>query len=191
MDREYTESAADSSGLSFYESTEAWQTWFESRLADERGYTSALITEVVRDLVDDLHNKIERAIVEVRLAAKVQDGRDGRGFTVRGTWDPNARYFALDVVACGGSSFAARRDDPGICPGDGWQMIAAQGKRGTRGEPGERGLPGPRGRDAPTICEWSIDRGAYKATPIMSDGTCGPALELRGLFEKFLEETSS
>jgi hypothetical protein len=50
-------------------------------------------------------------------------------------------------VALGGASFGARRDDPGPCPGDGWQLIAAQGKRGNAGErgasvKGERGLPG-------------------------------------------------
>jgi hypothetical protein len=126
----------------------------------------------------------------VRLAAKVQDGRDGRGFNVRGTWDQNTRYFALDVVATGGSSFAARRDDPGPCPGDGWQLIAAQGKRGTRGEPGERGLPGPCGRDAPSICDWSLDPERYRATPVLADGTLGPVLELRTLFERFMADTS-
>jgi hypothetical protein len=184
----YTESGASESGLRFYDSTEGWQTWFESRLADERGYMKALISEVVGELADDLHSRIDKAIIEVRLAAKVQDGRDGRGFRVRGTWDRNERYFALDVVACGGSSFAARRDDPGECPGDGWQIVACQGKRGTRGELGERGLQGPPGRDAPSIVDWSINRETYTATPVMSDGSKGPALEMRALFEKFLRE---
>jgi hypothetical protein len=82
------------------------------------------------------------------LARGGQDGADGRSFTVRGTWSDDISYRALDVVALGGASFAARRDNPGECPGDDWQLIAAQGKRGNPGQSGvgvrgERGLPGP------------------------------------------------
>jgi hypothetical protein len=74
-------------------------------------------------------------------------GRDGRSFAIRGTWSETEAYRELDVVALNGASFGARRDDPGPCPGDGWQLIAAQGKRGNAGERGasvrgERGLPG-------------------------------------------------
>jgi len=39
-----------------------------------------------------------------------------------------------------------------------------------------------------TISEWKIDRARYVATPVMSDGSEGPRLELRGLFEQFLLE---
>jgi hypothetical protein len=186
----YTESGADSSDLRFHDSTEDWCRWFESRLAEERGYTNALIGEVLQGLVGDLDARIDKALVELRMASRPMDGRDGRSFKVRGTFNANERYFALDVVATGGSSFCARRDDPGPCPGDGWQMIAAQGKRGTRGEAGERGLQGPRGADAPSICEWSIDPERYRATPILSDGSTGPPLELRALFERFMADTS-
>lgn len=73
------------------------------------------------------------------------DGRDGRSFTIRGTWSEASEYQALDVVALGGASFAARHDNPGACPGAGWQLIAAQGKRGNPGEKGrevQRGLTG-------------------------------------------------
>jgi hypothetical protein len=86
----YTENVgADSSGLRFYDSTEGWQSWFESRLAQEREQTIALLTEVVRDLLHDL----DKAIVDVRFAAKPQDGRDGRGLNVCGTWDPKREIF--------------------------------------------------------------------------------------------------
>ena len=75
-------------------------------------------------------------------------GEDGRSFVIRGTWSEAEIYRELDVVALNGASFAARRADPGACPGDGWQLIAAQGKRGNAGErgtsgKGERGTPGP------------------------------------------------
>jgi len=91
------------------------------------------------------------------------------------------------------ASYIARRDDPGLCPGDGWQLVCGKGSRGSRGETGprgEKGERGPSGRDAPTIISWAIDRVHYRAVPTMSDGTPGPALELRGLFERFVEETS-
>jgi hypothetical protein len=57
------------------------------------------------------------------------------------------------------------------------------GPRGAQGAKGEKGDPGP------TIVGWQIDQAKYKAIPVMSDGTEGPPLELRGLFKQFDEET--
>jgi hypothetical protein len=118
-------------------------------------------------------------------------GRDGNSIAMRGTFNETAEYRRLDVVAFNGGSFVALKDKPGPCPGSGWQLIASQGKRGAAGEKGERGPPGPKGdagaRGA-TIRDWRIDRARYLATPIMSDGSDGPQLELRGLFEQFFSE---
>jgi hypothetical protein len=75
-------------------------------------------------------------------------GIDGRSLSIRELFDPEAVYAALDVVALNGGSFVARRDNPGPCPGDGWQLLASPGKRGRdgeRGERGEKGEPGERG----------------------------------------------
>jgi hypothetical protein len=119
-------------------------------------------------------------------------GRDGSSVNIRSTFDANADYRRLDVVALNGGSFIALKDAPGPCPGSGWQLIASQGKRGAAGEKGERGPPGPRGDpglSGPTIRDWKIDRARYVATPVMSDGCEGPPLELRALFEQFLLET--
>jgi hypothetical protein len=118
-------------------------------------------------------------------------GRDAKGITVRGTFDETAEYRRLDVVALNGGSFVALKDAPGPCPGSGWQLLASQGKRGVAGEKGERGPPGPRGdagASGATIRDWKIDRARYVATPLMSDGSEGPPLELRGLFEQFFLE---
>lgn len=76
-----------------------------------------------------------------------RNGADGKSFTIRGTWEPGIEYNELDVVMINGASFAAKSDNPGECPGDGWQLMAAQGKRGKPGERGPngvglRGLPG-------------------------------------------------
>lgn len=85
------------------------------------------------------------------------NGQDGRGFRICGTWAEDGDYRALDVVALNGASFAARRDAPGACPGDGWQLIAGQGKQG---KPGERGPKGDRGERGPAgfpVVAMSVD----------------------------------
>jgi hypothetical protein len=135
----------------------------------------------------------------VCLAAAGQPGRDGRVPTPRGTFDIAATYAALDIVALEGASFIALRDDPGACPGDGWQLLVRQGKRGTAGACGERGERGPSGapgaagepgKAAAKIAGWKIDQAAYTATPLISDGSKGPAIELRALFKQFQDETT-
>jgi hypothetical protein len=117
-------------------------------------------------------------------------GRDAKGIAVRGTFDDKAEYHRLDVVARNGGSFIALKDAPGPCPGSGWQLLTCPGKRGVAGEKGERGPQGNPGLSGATIRDWKIDRARYVATPLMSDGSEGPPLELRGLFEQFLHETS-
>jgi hypothetical protein len=111
---------------------------------------------------------------------------------VRGTFDAKTSYRASDIVALNGGSFIAKHDSPGVCPGEGWQMIAKQGPRGMagqkgdKGEKGERGLPGA---DAPRPISWQVDRGAYTAVMIYDDGSRGPTLDLRELFAQFQDET--
>src|SRR5262249_25387147 len=96
---------------------------------------------------------------------------------IRGTFDPKAKYNLGDVVALDGASFIARRDNPGACPGSGWQLLARQGQRGIAGPEGKRGPPGA------VITGWIVDRSTYRITPRMSDGSLGVPLELRALFE--------
>lgn len=91
------------------------------------------------------------------IVAAGRDGADGRSMTVRGTWSDGEAYRLLDVVAFNGASFIARRDDPGPCPGDGWQMVAAQGKRGNQGEPGRAGMRGEAGPPAASVAALDVD----------------------------------
>jgi hypothetical protein len=114
-------------------------------------------------------------------------GLDARTPQVRGTFDPEVNYQGLDIVVLNGGSFIARRDMPGACPGEGWQMIARQGQRGVAGEKGDRGERGSQGEPGKiiTLKGWTIDRENFLAVPLMSDGSRGPTLELRGLFEQF------
>jgi hypothetical protein len=120
-------------------------------------------------------------------------GKDAVMPKIVGTYREGESYSAMNIVALGGSSFIARADDPGPCPGDGWQLIASAGRQGKPGPQGERGLPGTCGERGlpgitPSILGWKIDRAAYSATPIMSDGSEVEPLQLRALFEQFHDE---
>jgi Collagen triple helix repeat (20 copies) len=118
-------------------------------------------------------------------------GQDGITPTIRGTYDSAGIYARLDIVALDGTTFIARKDNPGKCPGDGWQLMSVRGKPGIKGPPGEcgqRGEKGDPGAAAPTILAWKIDRVKYLVTPIMSDGSEVLPIEMRGLFEQFHDE---
>jgi hypothetical protein len=90
----------------------SWEAWVDAKLAEERERMLGIMTEVVAKIQRDF----AQTVLEVRAASRPADGRDGRSLNVRGTWDPGASYFTLDVVACNGASFIARRDNPGVCP---------------------------------------------------------------------------
>ena len=123
-------------------------------------------------------------ICVARAGVDGKDGRDGRSLEVRGLFSDKETYKALDIVALNGGSFIAKKDNPGPCPGAGWQLIASQGKRGDKGERGLQGIPG-----VPVVIQkWRLDRDNYIAVPVMSDGREGPPLELRSLFEQFHTE---
>jgi hypothetical protein len=118
-------------------------------------------------------------------------GRDGKSIVIRGTFNEAAEYHRLDVVALNGGSFIARKDDPGECPGPGWQLLASRGKTGDKGQPGPRGEQGPKGEQGPSgpiIAAWEVDYVNYRARAIMSDGSDGGTLDLRGMFERFQAE---
>lgn len=72
-------------------------------------------------------------------------GPEGRSPNPRGTYASDATYAQFDFVMLGGSSFIARHDDPGPCPGEGWQLLASGGSKGKAGERGDAGRPGAPG----------------------------------------------
>ena len=123
------------------------------------------------------------------LAAGGIDGKNGRDFRIRDTYDPVlADYEALDVVTLGATWFVARTDNPGPCPGPGWKS-GPVGKRGEKGEPGRKGDPGPKGDAARKTLRYEIDRKAYALIPVHDDGSTGSAIPIRELFEQFESET--
>jgi hypothetical protein len=120
------------------------------------------------------------------IARAGRDGKDALNFRIEGTYDPAAKYRQLSIVTLNGSSFAACHDDPGPCPGNGWQLIASAGRRGQQGERGERGLMGPPAI-VPRIASTNIDAG-YNLHLIFSDGSAD-SIPLRAAFEQFFAET--
>jgi hypothetical protein len=121
-------------------------------------------------------------------------GRDAAFPVIKGTYREGETYGFLNIVALNGSSFIARRDDPGPCPGDGWQLIASAGRPGKPGMKGERGEPGQRGeRGLPglNIQNWNLEPEKYLLTPMMADSHEGPAANLRPFFERYDEERNA
>jgi len=133
----------------------------ESRLVEER----ALLTEVVAALQREFEKTAKRLIGEA-MAQRI-----------RGTYARTETYEPDDVVALDGASFMAKRASPGPCPGPDWQLTSMRGSRGVAGPKGDRGPPGN------VITGWILDRGNFRVTPRLSDGSLGPPLELRELFE--------
>jgi hypothetical protein len=152
--------------------TDGWVNFIESRLLQERQFEHGVLTEVIASLRREF--EVTAKCIADQAAAR----------HVRGTYASTGKYGLGDVVALNGGSFIARKDNPGVCPGGDWQLVARQGARGIAGE------RGPAGKDAPRISGWKVDAENFTATPILSDGSFAPPLELRSLFEKYNEETT-
>lgn len=69
-------------------------------------------------------------------------GADGKSPEPRGLFDAESEYNFLDIVMLNGASFIAKRDNPGSCPGAGWNLLAGPGKQGKPGLPGAKGERG-------------------------------------------------
>jgi hypothetical protein len=119
-------------------------------------------------------------------------GHDAVSPTVRGTYDAYGDYQMLDIVAMDGGTFIAKRDKPGVCPGNGWQLLAKQGRvgrpgsRGPAGSKGERGEKGPA--TMPKLVDTKIDE-TYRLSILREDGSL-EIIPLREAFERFHNETS-
>ena len=120
-----------------------------------------------------------------------RDGKDALNFRIEGTCDPAAKYRRLSIVTLNGSSFVARHDDPGPCPGEGWQLLASAGKRGKQGPKGERGERGSMGplATAARIASSEIDA-EYNLNLRYTDGS-RDTIPLRPAFAQFFSETGT
>jgi hypothetical protein len=114
-------------------------------------------------------------------------GRAAVSPVVRGTFDLAETYDALNIVALNGSSFIARCNDPGECPGDGWQLIASAGRQGKPGPKGDRGEPGQRGAPGVSVLRGEVNQFTLKL--ITSDGGT-IEIPCRRMFEQYHEESN-
>jgi len=144
---------------------EGWENYFQSLIMQERDYFFALLPELIAGLQRDFRDEMKAAL-DAALAVRV-----------RGTFQSGTNYARGDMVVLDGGSFIARKDNPGPCPGAGWQLMAKQGQRGIAGPEGRRGPAGA------VITGWIVDRDNFRVTPRLSDGNLGPPLDLGALFE--------
>jgi hypothetical protein len=112
-------------------------------------------------------------------------GLDGRSFRIRGTYQPGERYAQLDVCILNSASFVAVRTTSEAPPGNDWQLLCGQGKRG---QPGPQGDRGERGASGLSIKGWKLEPESYVLTPIMDDNVEGPVVDLRPFFEQYDQE---
>jgi hypothetical protein len=148
---------------------------------------SADAAEERRALEDKTH-ALEFRVARMDGVISVLRGRNVPGaLAVKGTYRPSVVYHELDVVALNGGSFVARRDAPGPCPGDDWQLLASPGRRGERGLRGAQGLTGPAGRDGADAPVWrsvSFDPKKMAFQVRLSDGSLGPVISLGCIFSE-------
>lgn len=168
----------------------ALNCWLASNLLHERSYILDAMAHSVGEVIAERDDKIEELERRVeRLAGAVDVLRTGRMMRVRGTYDPDAAdsYKMFDIVALDGSSFIALEDRPGPCPGEGWQLLASAGKRGTRGFPGEKGERGEPGLSAPAsaaIRGLHVNPVTYMLTILTGDRKLHQ-LSLKPVFQSF------
>jgi len=114
-------------------------------------------------------------------------GTDGRSLRITGTYSREKTYSELDIVTLNSSWFVARKNSPGACPGPDWQ-VGPSGKKGEQGARGDRGEPGPAGRNGRDALEWvgiKVDRKTFTITAVMEDGSEGPEMQFRELFDQY------
>src|SRR4029077_16182731 len=104
------------------------------------------------------------------LAQAGRNGMDGASFKICGTRSAEKQYEPLSVVILNGGAFVAKTINPGPCPGEGWQLMASQGKQGKTGEKGPKGDRGDRGETGVSVVGMSVDNDGL-VTLVRSDGT--------------------
>jgi hypothetical protein len=117
----------------------------------------------------------------------VPKGADGQSLTLLDTYEPGRAYRALDVVTVNATWFAAKKDNPGPCPGPDWKS-GPTGKKGERGDRGEKGAEGKPGKDAARPVRWRPDVENYQAFPVYADGTEGAPFPVRPFIERYHSE---
>jgi hypothetical protein len=113
-----------------------WERWLRGHLDIQK---QAMFESIAQEIAERDHQIHELELKLAECAGAIRVLRTGKTLCVRGTFDESARYEQLDVVMINGSSFVATRDNPGPCPGEGWQF----GFQMSNPTPGIRRCPMP------------------------------------------------
>jgi len=154
-------------------------------ISDERWREREEVQQALAPLREDI------VALRTEMRGRVKGLIELRGaFHIRGPYHADQRYGPLDVVTVDDRWYAARSDRPGACPGPDWEPGPAgcQGATGLRGSRGPRGAQGAAGKDAREWSGFKVDRENYSLTVLLADGSEGPTIPLRPLFEQFLAE---
>ena len=167
------------------------ETRLEEALQFERDITNETCGTLIGEMINDLRSELEKKMeVSLRISLLEQNGMLPK---ICGVWDGDRTYDALSICSKDGGTFIAKRSGAGPCPGEDWQLLACRGSRGQPGPigpRGETGPPGARGEPGPEFARWDVDLKRLTVTPIFSDNRFGPPLNLRGLFEAFIDQRS-
>ena len=163
-----------------------WDTYFRGLIAEEHELMMVILEGALGeqriDIRDEVGELVDKTMREPHWVPRVA-----------GVWKENEEYGRMNIVSKDGSAWLAKRDHPKGAPGasDDWMLCACRGKTGAPGPigpRGEKGPPGPQGEQGATITGWDVDRKRFRVTPILGGGRFGPSLDLRQLFEEFVEQ---
>lgn len=206
------------SSLATTTATNGWAEWVERRIEARADAVTEGIGEAVGEITAKLEKRVKDLELQLATAMGALDVLRGKGmpgsFNFRGVFGTKASYNHMDVVVCESSSFVALKDNPGPCPGTGWQMIACGGRRGDRGE---RGPTGPAAAplkwigsslnfrnggvalelrmsdggktELPLFANITVDASDFTLRFIGADNSSVLKVSLAPLFKKFQEET--
>ena len=168
----------------------------EELLQFERDVTNETVGTLIGEMISDLRKELEKKMqISLRIALLEQGGMLPK---VCGTWDADRTYDALSICTKDGGTFISKRSAPTECPGPDWQILACRGSRGQigpqgprgqigpQGPRGEMGPPGARGETGMNLHGWLVE--GYRVTPVLGGGVPGPTLDLRPLFQRFVDE---
>jgi hypothetical protein len=197
VDRRRAEKEAEARALEVRDAkqqqqTANWVAWIDNRILQYIDHYCVHVFK--RDDADDIDRP---TIMNAGIGAALGSERKDRHKELKAAIEEVAAVGRRDRIAVRGArhdgcAYIARSDSLGLCPGEGWEPLSKRGKQGrrgdTRGPQGEKGAKGDKGDDALEIVNWHVDPVNYRAVPFMSNGRPGKPLELRALFERFLEE---
>jgi hypothetical protein len=108
-----------------------WDEFVQAHIRNALAEYTEVISDEVAAWLGELAEEVGKTTGT--LERRINELATARTFNIVGTYDAEKTYQALDVVALNSSWFVAKRDNPGPCPGDGWQA-GPSGRRGPRGE---------------------------------------------------------